>query len=427
MTRTVLSSMPTLLLVAALQSGVRRGAVAFAVRPSPPATAATRALSSATSSTSAPPAVHVPVGADGDGAYTAATKGCFDVIDAAAPLVLREVARMPLDPRRPFHVADYGTADAGTSLGLLTGVVRAVRARSDAGAAHEVVLHYEDQAGNEWKSVFAHALGHRRVSDAYGRAVPCPTDGGGVFVEACGVGFHARCYPRGSVDLGVSFTAMHWLSSSPSSLGGREEMHAARCARAPEAERARAAADWDAILAARAEELVAGGRFVCVNFCVSGEGYFLGQTDRGASMWDSFAEAWGGLCADGTIGEGERTGVSFPNYYRTAQEFAEGVGRRPDLKLVSAEERIVRCPYREQYVDGGKEKMSREEYARAFVPTTRTWSHSTFKAALDDGRSDGEKEEILEKFWKNYEELVARNPEEHGMDYVHSYLVIEKV
>lgn len=59
--------------------------------------------------------------------------------------------------------------------------------------------------------------------------------------------------------------------------------------------------------------------------------------------------------------------------------------------------------------------------------TTRTWSHSTFKAALSDDRTDQEKEDILEQFWTNYEELVAEAPEEHGMDYVHSYLVIEKI
>ena len=33
----------------------------------------------------------------------------------------------------------------------------------------------------------------------------------------------------------------------------------------------------------------------------------------------------------------------------------------------------------------------------------------------------------MEQFWNNYETLVAQAPTEHGMDYVHSYLVIEKI
>ena len=204
-------------------------------------------------------------------------------------------------------------------------------------------------------------------------------------------------------------------------------MHAARCPEGPpEAEKIQAAKDWDAILEARSKELTKGGRFVCVNFCTSKEGYFLGQTDVGASMWDSFQSSWDKLKEEGIIDEDERLGVSFPNYYRTTQEFMAGIEKRSDLRLISAEEKVVRCPYREQFVEG-KTNMSPQEYAKWMVPTTKTWSHSTFKAGLRDSRTDEEKETILDQFWSNYEHLVAEAPEKHGMDYVHSYLVIEKL
>ena len=132
----------------------------------------------------------------------------------------------------------------------------------------------------------------KSVSDAYGKSVPNPYALGNVFVEACGVGFHNQCYASNSIDFGVSFTAMHWLSALPSSLKGSPHMHAARCPDRPIAEKKQSAQDWKNILQARSKELTVGGRFVCVNFCVSKEGYFLGQTDVGASMWDSFQEAW---------------------------------------------------------------------------------------------------------------------------------------
>jgi len=383
--------------------------------------------------------VHTPVGKDGDGAYSAATKGCFDVIDAATPLILNEVACQPLRDDHPFHIADYGTADGGTSLGLLTKIVKAVRERkgdnndSSNNDEKEIVIHYEDQRENEWKSVFNHAFGYKKVTDAYGNQIDTPYDLGNVFIEANGVGFHSQCYPSKSIDLGVSFTAMHWLSSSPSSLRGVDVMHSARSVDGPppQAEQKQAEQDWYNILCARSKELTKGGRFVCVNFCVSKEGYFLGQTDTGVSMWDSFQIAWNKLAG---ISEEERLGISFPSYYRTTDEFINGIDKCPDLRLISAEEKIVRCPYREQYIaqstsDDNKNSktMTPIEYAKSFVPTTRTWSHSTFKAALSDDRTDQEKEDILEQFWTNYEELVAEAPEEHGMDYVHSYLVIEKI
>ena len=200
-------------------------------------------------------------------------------------------------------------------------------------------------------------------------------------------------------------------------------MHAARCEESPLPEKDQAANDWKSILKARAKELVPGGRFVCVNFCKDSQGQFLGQTDVGESMWDSFQSSWDKLKEQGLIDEDERLGVSFPNYYRTKEEFLEGIETDEDisssLKVVSIEERVVRCPYRELYNSGQSGKSPRE-YAKWFVPTTKTWSHSTFKSALKDGRSEDEKESIMTQFWENYMTLVEGNPAVHGMETVHS-------
>lgn len=93
---------------------------------------------------------HLPVGKDGEGEYTAATKGCFDVIDVATPLVLNEIARQPIrtNGSPAIHIADFGTADAGTSLGLLSKMVTAYREKL---GERDVVIHYEDQLTNEWQ------------------------------------------------------------------------------------------------------------------------------------------------------------------------------------------------------------------------------------------------------------------------------------
>lgn len=113
---------------------------------------ASNSLAVATATATGGAGVHVPVGRDGDGEYTASTKGCFDVIDTATPLVLEQIKKQPIH-RRPFgvnrayHIADYGTADAGTSLGLMSKMVEAVRERTDThdDEKREVVIHYEDQ------------------------------------------------------------------------------------------------------------------------------------------------------------------------------------------------------------------------------------------------------------------------------------------
>ena len=72
---------------------------------------------------------HVPWGVAGEGTYTASTKGCFDVIARCGPLV-QEATERALAARKtrgaagePFHIADFGTADGGTSLPLMRNVV----------------------------------------------------------------------------------------------------------------------------------------------------------------------------------------------------------------------------------------------------------------------------------------------------------------
>lgn len=45
---------------------------------------------------------------------------------------------------------------------------------------------------------------------------------------------------------------------------------------------------------------------------------------------------------------------------------------------------------------------------------------------LSDSCSAQEKADIVDEFFRRYESVVATNPEDHGMDYVHAYLVIQK-
>jgi len=376
--------------------------------------------------------LHKPVGKDGEGEYTASTKGCFDVINTALPLVLDSIAAIPMPPKgRPVVVADYGTADAGTSLGTMNAIVEAARARD---ASVEVSLQYEDQKDNEWKSVFNHALGYKNVTDAYGKELSSPYDSSnnGVFVSATGIGFHSQAYPSSTVDFGMSYTAMHWLSRGPDGLVGRPaEMHAANCGTSSDtscgaAEKAQAALDWNKIITARAAELKKGGRMVIVNFSKSPEGYYLGKTDVGVSMWDSFAASWHRLHEEGLIDADELNAISFPSYYRSIEEVRQGAEAVAGIKVVSVDEKVVKCPYRETWTSGASSKAGRSarQHAEWYVPTTRTWSESTFRNALKANR--GNKDGIIAKFWSNYVDLVEKDPSVHGMDYVHTYLVLEK-
>ena len=182
----------------------------------------------------------------------------------------------------------------------------------------------------------------------------------------------------------------------------------------------------------REAELKPGGQMVLVNFAKCDEGHFLGKSGRlGESMHHTFAEIWAEL-----VTPEEFTNTNFPNQYRTLEAttapFA-GSSKELSMDLVSADPRLVPCPYYDSF-HGQASKggvLAGQSYAFAgdasghadnYVPTTRTWSNSTFLAGLDDGRSDDEKAALVDELFRRYAQRVADAPKDHAMDYTHVYL-----
>jgi hypothetical protein len=315
-------------------------------------------------------------------------------------------------------LVDYGTADAGTSLPVMTKVVDAIKAKHPA-APIQVI--YEDQPNNDWSSVFNHVSGAIPVpgcSETYQNKYKD--------VIAFGMGrsfYHPNALP-GTVDLGICFTAMHWIRSCPMDIP--DALHAS-CTKDPAAKAAyakQAAADWQDILLERATEMRKGARFICVNFAMNEHGHYLGTTESKGQMHPSFGEIWRELV---TPAEFART--NFANVYRTKEEivapFSSGPVVDAGLKLVSCETRTVRCPFQQGWKDG--QYKSAAEFAKDFVPTTRTWSNSVFASGLDDSRSPAEKVKLVDELFSRWEKKVAQDPNEYHMDYVHTYAVIEKL
>ena len=373
---------------------------------------------------------HVPwtVSGLGTGAYTAATKGCFDVIARCAPQVQKAVdmalaarARAGNSNTTPFNIADFGTADGGTSLPLLTSVVGAVRA---AEPRAPIVVHYEDQAMNDWQSVFK--LVHGEIPD--GPATYMDGRADNVYVLASGTSFYKQCFPPASIDLGFCATAMHWLTAPPAG-GLPDALHSAAStdAAAKASFAAQAASDWEAILLERAAELKSGGQLMVANFAVDDDGQYLGTSKRVKhAMHPTFSELWREVAGDAV-----HAATNFPNEYRplsacVAPFEAGGRATAAGLVLQSAECDLVECPFLNEWRAGVVTDAA--EQARRFVPTTRTWSNSTFVAgAVASGHAPAEAAAMADEMFARYEARVAEDPGNHAMDYVHSYFHASKV
>lgn len=354
----------------------------------------------------------------GGGYYSQATIGAKDVIDGATPMILQALATMPIgDTQRAFTMADMGCADGGTSIDMVRRVLTAVRARA---ALRPIQMVYTDLPRNDFSQVFRNVHGLGAV-DGYTSSID------GVHVMASATSFHDAIFPPGTLDFGFSATASHYISRTPGVITNHVHMVGAQgTERAAFIEQGKR--DWSSMLLNRARELAPGGKLALFNFGIDEQGRYLGGTG-GENMFDTFNELWAQMRDDSIITAHEYLSTNFPQTYRTVEEFTEPF-TAPEhpvyaagLRLEHVETRVVDCPFAMSFV----EHKDAKRFAREYIPTLRSWSEATFVGGLSKARSAAQVADIVDEFYGRYESRVADSPTGHAMDYVHCYLIVNKV
>ena len=353
------------------------------------------------------------------GDYSTHTQGAKDAIDNARDLACGAIAEMDIaSTGAPFHIADYGAADGGTSMDLHRATIAALRERAP---SRTVCVTYTDLPRNDYSALFTTANGGRPGVTSY------RDEHDDIFVYAAATSFFAPIFPPDTVDFGFSATAMHWLSALPCPVSDHIHMVGAH-GRELEALRARARTDWQDILLARASELKPGGRLMTVNLALGDDGRHMGNTG-GANMFDVMSRLWRALVDDGTITATEYRRTTIPQFYRSPAEFhaplldQDGPVHRAGLRLVHTETRFTRCPYAARFA----EDRDSGRFAATYVPNTRTWSETVFVNALDADRPLAQRRAIVDRYFESFTDLVRADPGPHAMDYIHQCMVMEKV
>ncbi len=347
------------------------------------------------------------------GGYSLATLGAKHVIDNAWQRMHEAVEALPSADNRPFVMTDMGTADGGTSLAMIGQALELVRDRQP---SRSLWMVYCDQPGNDYNALARNVYGEDSplagIADCH--------------VTMSATSFYRQIVPDGSLDLGFSATAMHWLSDKPADIDGHIHMTGAEGVELA-AFRDQGHRDWRAILSHRARELAPGGRLVLVNFGKDEAGRYLGNTE-GVHMFDCFNALWQRFLDDGHIEADEYRAMTLPQYYNTIEEFsapltdADEAVHQAGLRLESIESRVTPCPYRVAFEAEG----DAAKFARAYIPTLRSWTQSTFFGALSPARPEEERRALIDAYYAAYETMVREAPQGHGMDYVHIYMTIRK-
>ena len=145
-------------------------------------------------------------------------------------------------------------------------------------------------------------------------------------------------------------------------------------------------------------------------------------------MFNNFNANWQSFLADGVITEQEYQAMTLPQYYNTVEEFSAPLldnssdVYKAGLRLESIETAVVPCPFAEDFKIHGDAR----KFAKAYIPTIRSWNESVFAGALSSDRPKQERQELIEAYYQRYQDQVAEKPEAHGMGYVHAYMTIAK-
>ena len=73
------------------------------------------------------------------------------------------------------------------------------------------------------------------------------------------------------------------------------------------------------------------------------------------------------------------------------------------LRLESIETAVVPCPFAEDF----KEHGDAQRFAKAYIPTIRSWNESVFLGALSGDRPEQQRTELIEAYYQRYQDQVA--------------------
>ena len=353
------------------------------------------------------------------GYYSQRTAGAKIAIDATQSLMEKALKKIPKLPI--LKMADFGSADGGTSQEMWGNLIKKIRSAKD---DRQIEILYTDLPSNDFSTLF------RTMQGMQGDPLLAfQNKFSNIFVHGCGTGFHQQLMPSGSLSLGFSATAMHYVSKKPCQINNHVHMVGADSSEKAKFKE-QALKDWESILLSRAEELTSGGRFICLNFGIDEEGRCLGNTG-GHSMFDKFSSHWKFLENTEIITEDEFRAATFTQHYRTISEFRKPFDDqnssvyKAGLRLISCTTKLTECPYKKKYKNN-KNSMSSTDYAEILIPTMRSWSETVFRTALT-GRKEDDINKIVNKFYKSYQDEISMDPEGHAMDYIHIIMEIEKI
>jgi SAM-dependent methyltransferase len=316
-----------------------------------------------------------------------------------------------------MKIVDYGCGPGRSTIEAVRPAVEAYRARfPDA----PLSVCHADQPGNDWNALFELAAGPAGYREGM-KAIR---------TQAAVGSFYDQLVADGSVSLGMSFAASHWLSHAvhlhaPGTVWFADLKGQARADMAALAQR-----DWTRFLRCRASELRPGG-FLLVSTlgAVADDGEINGAAASGRGIYRALQRVAQEMADDGSIDREILDSFVFGLWFLTESQARAPLDSDPILAKAFEIEtvRVEPAPINPSdiFVDSIGDPAA---YAKHYVGYTRAFADSSLRTQLFEPCTDSaaDADRLAQEFYRRLDELYRTSAGKYACEIWHLTVVLRR-
>ena len=346
-------------------------------------------------------------GMKGGGFYDAHSNEQRAAIDAFLPWLKSAVADLPFDSEAgaPITLLDIGSAEGANAIYVMRELIACIRDKTEL----PVSVYFSDLATNDFNSLFNKLFPQSDL----------PLFGDDIYPAAIAGSAFQRIFPASGLHVVTTFNAIGFLECIPAGAtlpnfilpmppgASRDGIAVSDADQIPFREQA--ATDLRAFYAARAAEMISGGKLLVQVF---GRNEAFSTTN---GIYDVLSDSILDLIEAGVLTRDYYDQLIFPIYSRTLDELASPLEDDSNIARAFRVEKSSRTKIAAPFNVAFQETGNVRSWSSSYANFLRAFTEPTVLAALPN---DSPKVEIIDNIYSTVEERLAADPDRYQFHYI---------